>query len=139
MCVFVPFGCTYSLRQSDGISVATEGSYTLYMFRTDDLASPIIEPKTPFHMQVTDSPRRGGSGQVYYSDSPYVLKFAYRTSNSRQMLQNEVNRYRALESAGVQGLARCHGMFRSVDDLALVFDDGGKELNDFDGLNNDLR
>ena len=109
------------------------------MSRTHDLALPIIEPKLPFHIQVTGNPRYGGTGQVYYSGGPYVLKLAYRTNDSRQMFQNEQSRYRTLESAGVQGLARCHGMFRSVDDLALVFDDGGRELNDFDELDDGQR
>ncbi|CAG7851341.1 SubName: Full=Uncharacterized protein {ECO:0000313/EMBL:CCA70278.1} [Serendipita indica DSM 11827] len=128
-----------SIEASDGLSVRTEDSFTIYMSRASDLSSTVSEPMLPFELLLTGKPRQGGSGQVYRSTSSYVLKLAYRTQTSKNMLFEEFNWYRLLASAGVQGISHCHGLFRSADNLALVLDYEGEELLDFDKLNSDQK
>ncbi|CAG7853453.1 SubName: Full=Uncharacterized protein {ECO:0000313/EMBL:CCA74003.1} [Serendipita indica DSM 11827] len=124
---------------SDGLLVYTEDSFAICMPRASDLSSTLPEPTVSFEILLTGKPRQGGSGHVYRTATRYVLKLANGTQASKQMLLDELKWYDVLASAGIQAVSRCHGLFRSGNDIALVLDDKGEELLDFDGLDSDQR
>lgn len=128
-----------STENSDGLLVYTEDSFAICMPRASDLSSPLPEPTVSFEILLTGKPRQGGSGHVYRTATRYVLKLANGTQASKQMLLDELKWYDVLASAGIQAVSRCHGLFRSGNDIALVLDDKGEELLDFDGLDSDQR